>query len=240
MGSQYLYGLNPVVAALTARRRVFTRLLVAPPMEDKMHLIPLARDLVRIEHTTRSHIERFATNKPHQGVVLQASALPTRAISHDSTEGLPNDRVILCLDQVTDPQNFGAILRSACFLGVRSVVVTSKHSCPVTPAVAKVSSGAVEFMEVVEVGNLPALVRTCSQQGIATVAAAKGMSVAEWRQREKPTGKILLVLGSEGSGVRPSVLQECKYSLFIPGGHSTIDSLNVSCAATVLLHALLA
>jgi len=239
MARQFLYGVNPVVAALTAKRRILEKLLVAPPLEEKKAVLDLAQGLVKVEHVSREKLERFAQNKPHQGLVLQASALPiTQQISAKSP-ALPFNRLLLCLDHITDPQNYGAILRSALFLGVQTVFVSRKNACPITPAVAKVSSGAVEYMDIREVGDMPAFLQECKGLGYIILATGgPGETLENYKVKLGP-GKTVLVLGAEGEGIRPTVFAQCDYSVCVPGGHATVDSLNVSCATSIVIYGLL-
>lgn len=238
MARQFLYGVNPVVAALTAKRRVLEKLMVAPPLAEKKAVLELAEGRVKVEHVSREKLDRFAQNKPHQGLVLQASAFPTTLQVSTHSPALPTTPLLLCLDHITDPQNYGAILRSSLFLGVHTVFVSRKNACPVTPAVAKVSSGAVEYMDIREVGDMPEFLQGCKGLGYKVVAAGPGESLQAYRLRENK-GKTVLVLGAEGEGIRQSVLAQCDHSVFVPGGHATVDSLNVSCATSILIYELL-
>lgn len=238
MARQFLYGVNPVVAALTAKRRTLEKLMVALPLEEKKAVLDLAQGRVQVEQVSREKLERFAQHKPHQGLVLQASALPTTLQVSAQSPVLPTAPLLLCLDHITDPQNYGAILRSSLFLGVQTVFVSRKNACPITPAVAKVSSGAVEYMDIREVGDMPAFLQECKGLGYRVVAAGPGETLQAYKLKAGK-GKTVLVLGAEGEGIRQSVLAQCDHSVFVPGGYATVDSLNVSCATSILLYGLL-
>ena len=145
---------------------------------------------------------------------------------------------------MSDPQNLGALLRSAIFLGVDGVLVSAKNSCPITPAVSKASAGAVEIVPVHAARNLPRTLDAAREAGWHVVGAALERSVApETLEHAAPT---VLVLGSEGHGLRTTVLRACSSLVRIPRGPPSapdaelVDSLNVSVAGGILLYTLLA
>ena len=144
-------------------------------------------------------------------------------------------------------QNFGALLRSAFFLGADGVLVSQKNSCSLTPTVSKASAGAMELMEVHAARNLPRTLEAAKEAGWAVVGAALERSVEPSDlDAAKPT---VLVLGSEGHGLRTNVLRACSDLVRIPRGADAaadanadgemVDSLNVSVAGGILLYALL-
>jgi len=160
--------------------------------------------------------------------------------------------VWLALDEVTDPQNMGALLRTAFFLGVDGVVVSEKNSAPLSPVVSKASAGAMELMKVHSTRNLVSFLEEARAGGWTVVGASVDKSVLPSElDAARPT---VLVLGSEGRGLRTNVLRACGQLVRVPraqsgaaslaaGGtdHSSlVDSLNVSVAGAVLLYALLA
>ena len=138
--------------------------------------------------------------------------------------------------------NLGARRRSAHFLGVDGVLVSEKNSAPLTPVVSKASSGACEIMRVHATRNLPKTLNSAAEQGWAVVGAALEDSVAPSElSRTQPT---VLVMGSEGAGLRQLVRRSCSQFVRIPGADSSdvgdsVDSLNVSVAGGILLYALL-
>lgn len=168
------------------------------------------------------------------------------------TEGLAP--VWLCLDQVTDPQNFGAALRSAHFLGAGGVLTCSRNSSPLTAAVSKASAGAMELMQVHSCRNLPATLQMAREAGWRVLGADGGpnsISISEL-QGARSGQPTVLVMGSEGQGLRTNVHRACQHLVRIdsvrrPAGlfedvvpaFAQVDSLNVSVATGILLHHLL-
>ncbi|KAL9556930.1 hypothetical protein MBANPS3_001641 [Mucor bainieri] len=151
----------------------------------------------------------------------------------------------IALDQVQDPQNLGSIMRSAYFFGVDGVVLCSKNSAPLSPAVSKVSSGAIEMMDVYSTPNLVKLLKESHANGWDIVGAAAGdvspcIDLSQFRQhtRQKP---VILVLGNEGTGLRTNVRNGCNAFVSIPSAmdaaafRGSVDSLNVGVAAGVLM-----
>eukprot|EP00698_Gefionella_okellyi_P001406 TRINITY_DN1135_c0_g1_i1.p1 TRINITY_DN1135_c0_g1~~TRINITY_DN1135_c0_g1_i1.p1 ORF type:complete len:179 (-),score=34.49 TRINITY_DN1135_c0_g1_i1:216-752(-) len=146
--------------------------------------------------------------------------------------------VALALDMIQDPQNFGAILRSAYFFGIRDVIVCSRDRSPLSAAVSKASAGALEYMSVRECKDLVQFLVRSKHNGWTVVGAARHPSAVNVRDLvlAKPT---LVVMGNEGVGLRDSVLKVCDRLVEIATapGQQDIDSLNVSVATGILLHA---
>ena len=154
-------------------------------------------------------------------------------------------RVVLALDEVEDPQNFGALLRSSFFLGCHAVVTCAKNSAPLTPAVSKASAGALELMSVYSTENMMNWLDQCKENGWQVVGTALSESAIPFKElpRDKPT---ILVLGNEGHGIRTNILRRCDHLVTIsksaPGsemspvaGADGVDSLNVSVTGGILL-----
>ena len=192
--------------------------------------------------------------RPHNGVVVDASPLePVPLDSLPSWNGSGVPPLWLALDEVVDPQNLGAIIRSAHFLGVSGVVVCAKNSAPLSPVVSKASSGAMEAVEVHSVGVMHRFLARCVEEGWDVYGAA-----AEDRAEDvtdiavaKPS---VLVMGNEGSGLRTNVRRACNRMVRIEGGPGmgmggdrqdggegggSVDSLNVSVATGIILHTML-
>ena len=171
----------------------------------------------------------------HQGAALEASPLKSRDLDEVLAESKGSRRVILILDQLSDPHNVGAILRTACAFGVTAVVVQDRHGPPQSGALAKAASGALDLIPYIEVVNLSRLLDDLATRGFWRIALAGDgeTSMAE----AVPVGDVALVLGSEGSGIRRLVREHCEASAFIPI-ERTMESLNVSNAAAIALYEL--
>lgn len=261
-GCDRLYGVNPVLAALRSQRRDFHRLLLQDSLTvDKRKDRPALDELERLAEAAgiqtvlrdKHTLNMRSGNRPHQGVMLEASALEFEPMQQLPKVAKGEAPLWLALDEVTDPHNFGALLRTAFFLGADGVLVSAKNSCPLTPAVSKASAGAMEAMKVHAARNLPRTLEGAKESGWAVVGAALERSVEP--SALDATQPTVLVLGSEGHGLRTMVQRACTELVRIPAGLSgelsagasamdgdktdTVDSLNVSVAGGILLYAML-
>ncbi len=218
-----------MVAALANPAREPQRLLATADQARKLE--GLARG-VRIEIVEGGEIARAIgqQNAVHQGVALAAPALEPLTIDEI---GDPAEGVLLVLDQVTDPQNVGAIFRSAAAFGARGVVLQDRHAPPFTGALAKAAAGALEKIPAARVTNLSRALERLTDLGWRTVGLAGGAEAD--LDAVLDGGPTVLVLGSEGEGMRRLVSEHCDVLARIPmpGG---FESLNVSSAAAVALY----
>jgi 23S rRNA (guanosine2251-2'-O)-methyltransferase len=172
----------------------------------------------------------------HQGLAAKVHPLPDRGIEDviAEAEGQEQARVMI-LDQVTDPQNVGAILRSAAAFGALAVILTERHAAPESGALAKAASGALEHVPLIRVANLARALELLKKGGfwIAGLAAEGSQTLAD----AKLTGKVGLALGAEGPGLRRLTREHCDLLVRLPTG-GAIDHLNVSNAAAVALYEL--
>ncbi|KAL1498678.1 hypothetical protein AB1Y20_013990 [Prymnesium parvum] len=252
LGAEFVYGVNPVLAALRHGRRKVHRLLVQDSIVAERRkdgaAVERAEALaaaagVEVLRVDKHRLNLVCDHRPHQGLAILCEPLAFAPMAQmpPAAEGVP---LWLALDEVSDPQNLGALLRSAYFLGVEGVLVSAKNSAPLSPAVSKASAGAVELMEVFAARNLPKLLEEARHKGWQVVGAAMENSVEPHEvDRARPT---ILVLGSEGRGLRTNVLRACDSLVCVPGGLAEdsdeaelVDSLNVSVAGGILLYALL-
>jgi 23S rRNA (guanosine2251-2'-O)-methyltransferase len=218
-----VYGRNAVREALRGRRRVKRIWVTAAAAKDGFEGTVVEAD----EITAR------AGTDTHQGVCAEVSPYPYA----DAAELLAaEDPFIVALDEVTDPQNLGAVIRTAECAGVTGVVIPERRSAEVTGAVAKASAGAVEHLPVARVRNLADFLGEAKEAGCWTYGAAAGART----RYDGPdyTGGVVLVLGAEGRGLRPRVAGACDELVSLPL-LGRIDSLNVSAAGAVLMYAIL-
>jgi 23S rRNA (guanosine2251-2'-O)-methyltransferase len=221
-----VYGRNPVREALRGPRaviRVWTSTAARLPWLEQAG--------VELCPADAAEIERRCGSPAHQG--LCAEVEPFRYA--DPQELLARPQPLLAvLDQVQDPQNLGAVCRTAECAGADAVVIPQRRSAEVTPAVCKASAGAVEHLAVAQVGNLAEFLRDATGAGIwcygADAAAGLLFDSVDYR------GGAAIVLGSEGRGLRPRVAAACDALVAIPL-RGQIASLSVSAAAAVLLYA---
>jgi 23S rRNA (guanosine2251-2'-O)-methyltransferase len=232
-----LYGIGPVLEALRAGRRRVHRLWIA---EGRGHdrrleeLLRLARAAgAATSGAARDELTRRAAGGVHQGVVAEAEPLPRVELDTVLAAGRDRPALVVVLDSVQDPQNLGAVVRTAECAGADAVVVPKDRAASLTPAAVKAAEGAAERLPVVEVVNLARALRTMKEAGLWCVGlAAEGTRAwceVDYRQ---PTA---IVLGSEGSGLRRIVRETCDHLVAIPLS-GRIGSLNVSVAAAVVLY----
>ena len=218
-----VYGQNPVREALRGRRRVH-RIWALHPEEW-----PRAR----ATDATAAEIERLCGSPDHQGVCAEADPYPYA----DAADLLAApEAIIAALDEVTDPQNLGAICRTAECAGATGVVIPERRSAAVTPAVCKASAGAVEHLPVARVRNLADFLGEAKAAGLWTYGAAAGARTSY--DAPDYSGGVVVVLGAEGRGLRPRVAAACDDLVALPL-RGRIESLNVSATAAVLLYEIL-
>ncbi len=230
----WLYGIHAVRAALENPRRKVHRLVATERAVEELGKKALGR--VRHEVASADAIGRMLPpGAVHQGVALNCDKLPDRDLDEVLPPASGKRRVVLVLDQITDPHNAGAILRSAAAFGVDAVVVQDRHAPPESGVLAKAASGALDMVPIATVVNIARTLEQLGEKEFWRVALAGD---GDQSLREAVTaGDVALVLGSEGSGVRRLVRERCDTSAFIPIDSST-ESLNVSNAAAVALYEL--
>ena len=251
-----VYGVNPVLAALKFSRRTLYSLHVQEGLrpvkkQDQTAVsqaVQAARNAGAAVNTASKHdLNIISGNRPHQGLVLDCSPLSFVPIDRledavQSSDDLTKPPLWLVLDEVMDPQNFGAALRSAHFLGASGVLTCNRNSAPLSPVVSKASAGAMEAMPVHSAQNLPRTLAAATESGWQVLGAASEASSVNCLdvQMTRPT---LLVMGNEGVGLRTTVRNVCHKLVKVDTGHTTecdsVDSLNVSVATGILLHQLL-
>jgi 23S rRNA (guanosine2251-2'-O)-methyltransferase len=225
---ELVYGRRPVREVLRAGRRQILELLVTEPA---LAAEPWLRDVpgLRLQIAQERRLSDAAGTREHQGVV--AFCEPYRyADAHELAAG--ERPLVVCLDQVTDPHNLGAVARSAEGAGATGLVVTERNSARVTPAVVKASAGAVEHLPVAVVVNLGRYLEEIKGPELWVWAAAGDAETAVW-DADLATGAAL-VFGAEGKGLRPGVRRACDDAFAIPLAGS-VESLNVSVAAGIAL-----
>ena len=213
---------------------------------------------VPIARVDKGVLNTLSGNRPHQGYVLRCGALSFESLSRIPLPGDDEDapNLWLVLDEVVDPQNLGALLRSAYFMGGNDigVLVCSKNSAPPSPVVSAASAGALEVTRVWSTSNLPRTLNKAQEDGFRIVGASSSIppgeddaTLYELNDLPKDDRPTLLVLGSEGSGLRTLVARACTEFVHIPGASdnideddaSGVDSLNVSVTGGILLWHLL-
>ncbi len=223
-----LYGVHPVIEALKNPKRRHRRLLATENalkrLSEELGELPLQAELVR-----PSEIDRLLTpDSVHQGLYLVCDPLPSADL-----DSLPDDAVVLALDQITDPHNVGAILRSAAAFSAAAVIVTIRHSPAATGVLAKSASGALEHVPLVAVRNLGDALDQLGRRGFQRIGFDSDGDVAF--EDIALTRPLVMVMGAEGKGLRQRSRELCDHvaRLEAPGA---ITSLNVSNATAIALY----
>jgi 23S rRNA (guanosine2251-2'-O)-methyltransferase len=228
----WLYGTHAVHAALANPRRKVTRAVLTERAAQEIGTKLLGR--VKHEIVDLNAVGKMLPEgSVHQGVALQCEKLPKLGIEDVLADQSNRRRIVVVLDQISDPHNVGAILRSAAAFGATAVIVQDRHAPSESGVLAKAASGALDSIPYIDVVNISRALEELSEHGFWRVAlAGDGESALGEALRE---GDIALVLGSEGAGIRRLVRETCDVGAFIPID-STIESLNVSNAAAVALY----
>jgi 23S rRNA (guanosine2251-2'-O)-methyltransferase len=207
------------------RERIYGRRPVAEAERGRRHV----HRIWRSPDTSPEELERLCGSSDHQGVVAEVDPYP---YADPGSLLDADDALVVALDQVQDPHNLGAVCRAAEVAGAAAVVIPERRAASVTPAVCKASAGAVEHLSVARVRNLADWLAEAKAREAWVYGASAG---AERRYTDVDwAGRAVLVLGSEGSGLRPRVADACDELISIPvAGH--IESLNASVAAAVIL-----
>jgi len=239
-GQVWLYGRHPVLAALlNPQRRVFRIMATAEAAQrlqaDLAEADVKERNLPAPEIVTRDRISAaLAGGAVHQGLVAAVGALPEPTLDDVLARG-GEKAVIVALDQVTDPHNVGAILRSAEAFGASGVLVTERNAPDETGTLAKAASGALERIPLMRATNLARTLRELKESGFWVIGlderGNQSLSAA------KHDGRIVLVMGAEGEGLRRLTLEHCDLLARLPM-RGSMPSLNVSNATAVALYEL--
>lgn len=223
-----LFGLHAVEAALANPKRPVVKMVATDNAAERLGALIKKRGL-KPEPATPKDLDRIlGADAVHQGVLLEAEPLPPVALDDVDPNG-----VLLLLDQVTDPQNVGAALRSAAAFGAAGLVMTERHSPPLQGVLAKAASGALDILPVILVKNLAQTLAELGERGVLRVGLAEEASEA--LETVTLTRPLALVLGAEGRGLRQLTREHCDRLCRISTA-SALASLNVSNAAAVALH----
>ena len=238
MKSSKLFGLHSVQAALDYTPKKIHKAWVDSGRQDK-RLTQAIDDLsalgIEPEKVDRKKLDRLADNNNHQGIVIEVE-MPGELSESDlktAVENLSETALFLVLDNVQDPHNLGACLRTADATGVHGVIITKDNSTGITPTVCKVASGAAETVPVYQVTNLSRTLRWLKGEGLWIMGAAG--ETAQTVYKSDFTVPMALVVGAEGKGLRRLTKEQCDVLVSVPM-LGQVDSLNLSVATGVLLY----
>jgi len=234
---ELIYGRNAVYECLRARRRDVFKLIVAEGAQEKGTLaqcLQIAQERrIAIQRVPRAQLDQIGPG--HQGVAAEVSGYPYVALDEIlSARGDQPAPVFLVLDCVQDPQNLGALLRTAEAVGVVGVIIAEDRAASVTPAVVNTSSGATEHLKIARVTNITRALEKLQESdvwvvGLEDVPDAQDYTAVDLR------GSLALVVGSEGQGIRRLVRETCDILVKLPM-QGKITSLNAAVAGSILLY----
>ncbi len=234
--AEVLAGRNAVAEALRSQRPL-NKILVQEGAHGGSlgELLNLAKQSgVPVETVKAERLDKLAAGLRHQGVAALAAPIAFQTLDDVFARAAAKNEApfILLLDELQDPQNVGALIRTADAAGVHGVLMPRRRSCPLNAVVAKISAGAVEYVPVVQIGNIAQTMEELQQRGCWIVGA--DMDGVDFYAANL-TGPIVLVIGAEGRGIGRLVKQKCDDVVSIPM-HGGVNSLNASAAGAVLMY----
>lgn len=223
-----IYGKNPVLEAINAKRKVY-ELYVLDTLKDEW-IKDLEKENIKIKRLNKQKMNQmFSTT--HQG--LGALVEDYKTISLEDALAKEDKKLFIMLDSVEDPHNLGAIIRSADAFHASGVIIPKHRSVQITPTVVKVSTGAIEYVDVISVTNLNQAIKTLKAHNVWVVGT--DLETEQGLESIHADTDLCIVLGSEGKGLSRLIKDNCDYLVKIPmKGH--VNSLNVSVSCGILLH----
>ena len=225
-----IYGKNPIKEAIFKERKIY-RLYLDNKFKDRQFLDFLSQREIDVIKVSKDKLNELSDNAIHQGVV--ADVLDYQYYDLEKVYQQNKTNRFIILDEITDPHNLGAILRTAEAAGIDAIIVSKRQQAPLNATVAKVSSGAIEHVPVVAVSNLNNTILKLKKMNFIIVGT-DGSAEVSYQEMPKEQN-IAVILGSEGSGIRPLVKSNCDLLVKIPM-YGKINSLNVSVAGALLMY----
>ena len=230
-----IIGRNPLMEALKNDREI-EKILVGKGAEGSVtKIVAMAKDKgIPLYQSDKQTLDRIACGRPHQGVIAYASAYSYSSMEDVYAKAAAKDEVpfVIILDNLEDPHNLGAIMRTAECAGAHGVIIPKRRSCGLTEVVAKSSAGAIEYMPCLMVSNIGQTIYQLKEEGFWVAACDMGGTTY---YKQDLTGKLAIVIGSEGFGISQLVRKKCDFVVSMPMV-GEITSLNASNAAAVLMY----
>lgn len=236
-GSQdMIFGRNPVMEALKSGRQI-EKIIIAgnSPEGSAVKIEAVARERgIPVIKTEKSALDRLAKGASHQGVAADICPYDYKTLDDimEKAEAAGEDPLVVILDNLEDPHNLGAIMRTAECAGAHGIIIPKRNSCGLTHTVAKTSAGAIEYMPCVRVTNIVRTIEELKEKGFWIAACDMG---GKEYYRTDLGGKLAVVIGSEGAGISRLVRENCDFIVSMPMV-GKITSLNASNAAAVILY----
>ena len=227
----YIYGKNVILEALKAQR-VIHKILIDHRFFDATIMTWIEKRHINVEKVDKGHLNNITHNAVHQGIV--ADIEPYQYQKLEDYIHMEQAKFLI-LDSIEDPHNLGAIIRTADGMGLTAIVMSQKQQVPLNATVAKVSTGAIEYVPVIAVPQLFKGIMQMKEAGIKILGT--DMQHAKHYESMSKQGSVAIILGNEGKGIRTSIKPLCDDMIMIPmKGH--VQSYNVSVAAALLMHEL--
>lgn len=238
--SDFIIGRNAVMEYLKNKEGAVKLFVQKGDLQGSIHkIIGMAKDqkIIVVEKDKKS-LDELSENQNHQGVLLVTEDYKYATLNEilASAEESERDPLIIVLDEITDPHNLGAIIRTAEAAGANGVVIPNRRSAYVNHTVHKTSAGATTFMKVCKVTNIVQTIERLKKEGY-WVYGADGRAETDYTQNDY-TGKVALVIGNEGKGISQSVKKHCDNLSYIPMYGKT-ESLNASTSAAIYIYEVL-
>lgn len=234
MKEEFIAGRNPVAEALRSGRAL-NKVMVQDGARGVTEIIAAAKEKgVAVEFVKSDKLDKLAQGVRHQGVVAYAAPVEFKTLEDALKKAAVKGEApfLLLLDELQDPQNLGALIRTADATGVHGILLPKRRSCPLNAVVAKISAGAVEYVPVIQIGNIVQQLKDLKKQGFWVAGADMD---GEPYTKVNLTGPLVLVIGAEGKGLGRLVKENCDIIVSLPmqGG---VNSLNAAAAGAVLMY----
>ena len=236
----YIYGIHTCIAELESSTKFIKEIYISRKTKNK--LVKKIEELafnkkIRVSHVDKDQLTIMCQSSNHQGVAIKSSNLSVSSpFDMDKFLQISSKPMILIIDSVQDPHNFGACIRTANAAGVSLIVKRKTNSVGLTPTVQKVASGGCKNITIFESNNIIQVMKTLKKSNIPIVGTADSSTENIYSKRKFPDG-FALVVGSEDEGIRKSVMEYCDYVVKIPI-YGSVDCLNLSVATGVALYQL--
>lgn len=226
-----IYGKNTIREAIYAKRKIY-EITLDEKFNDYKYLNFLKENNLEIKYTNKGELNNITNNGIHQGVTAKVKPYEYKEL-HEVLNKDVRQRFLI-LDGIQDPHNFGAIIRTAEATKLDGIIVTKKNQVPLTAVVAKVSSGAIEHVNIILVTNINQTIKVLKENNV-WVVGTDGSADKNYLELPKEES-LAIIVGNEGAGIRPLVKQNCDILVKIPM-LGKVNSLNVSVAAALMLYA---
>ena len=237
MNTEILFGIHPVVEALKAGRRKFYEIYIAREKNASRlgDILKIAEDRgITLKQINAPQLSALASTPEHQGIGARVSVYPFEDLNRILGGKTSGDLgLILILDQIVDPRNLGALIRTALAVGVEGVIIPKHHSAPAGPVASKASAGAMEHLFMVKVTNLAGTIKELKSAGM-WVGGLDRYGLKTVFETDL-SGPLALVIGAEEKGIRPLVKAACDFLVSIPQ-IGPVESLNASVAGAVAMY----